>query len=224
MLKRLLLLTISAAASLALAVPALGLIGPEGVPLSVPPGLACNQASDFSALYKLTRRSREPTDLEQVIALSREQGFTIRSEAVRALKNLPDPATAREGADAGKARRVLLAYRDSPPAPSPGSAVRGGRGLQSTTRVAVSDHASLGCPVGAPAHVWWDSGFGAVSEVWRWATIGGQVGSTAGTGPSCWETTCRWYAYINGVRNRYYRSVDVYNRWYAFIRSAGCYY
>jgi hypothetical protein len=165
-----------------------------------------------------------------MLDLSVRQGFTIVPGAIDALKSLPDPsplAPRSDGADPAQPRVILVATKGPRLAQAPASLHTAGlaRSMQGRTRVAVSDHAALGCPVGAPAHVWWDSGFGAVSEVWYWATIGGQQGSTPGPpAPSCGYTTCRWYAYINGVKNRWYKSVSVFNPVYAFIESAGCYY
>jgi hypothetical protein len=172
-----------------------------------------------------SRVCRQPAGLDKMLAATRAQGFTIAPGAVRALKSLPAPTPA-SGRDPAHVHVILVGTKGSPQS-SAGTtrSVQRARVPTNSQRVAVSDHAALGCPVGAPAHVWWDSGYGAVSEVWHWATIGGQVGSTVGpAAPSCGSTTCRWYAWINGVQNRYYRSVDVYNSIYAFIESAGCYY
>lgn len=174
-----------------------------------------------------SRVCRQPAGLDKMLALTRAQGFTIAPGALRALKSLPAPTpAAASGRDSAHVHVILVGTKGSrQSATGTARAVKKARVPASSKRIAVSDHAALGCPVGAPAHVWWDSGSGAVSEVWRWATIGGQLGSTVGpAAPSCGYTTCRWYAYINGVQNRYYRSVDVYNGIYAFIESAGCYY
>jgi hypothetical protein len=174
-----------------------------------------------------SRVCRQPAGLDKMLALTRTQGFTIAPGALRALKSLPTPTpAAASGRDPARVHVILVGTKGSrQTATGTARSVQKARVPTSSQRVAVSDHAALGCPVGAPAHVWWDSGFGAVSEVWRWATIGGQVGSTVGPpAPNCGYTTCRWYAWINGVQNRYYRSVDVYNGIYAFIESAGCYY
>jgi hypothetical protein len=170
---------------------------------------------------------RQPAGLDEMLAKTRAEGFTVAPGAVRALKSLPVPTPARADSE-NPARVHVILVATKGPLQKPGGAasrVQRARVPASSKRVSVSDHAALGCPVGAPAHVWWDSGYGAVSEVWRWATIGGQIGSTVGPpAPNCGSTTCRWYAWINGVQNRYYRSVDVYNSIYAFIESAGCYY
>jgi hypothetical protein len=174
-----------------------------------------------------SRVCRQPADLDKLLASTRAQGFAIAPGAVRALKSLPVPTPAPVGVNGRDPARVHVILVGTKGTPRTLSRRQGqsARRPAASRRIAVSDHASLGCPVGAPAHVVWDSGYGAVSEVWRWATIGGQVGSTVGPAePNCGYTTCRWYAWINGVQNRYYRSVDVYNGIYAFIDSAGCYY
>ena len=149
-----------------------------------------------------------PPDAAAAIAQARADGFTIAPGALEALQHVPVNA-------AGLILVGTKGPKQAPPA---------ARTPQSATRSTAGDSASLGCPVGSAAHVWWDSGSGVVQEYWHWATIGGQTGISSPAPGSCSSTTCRWYAWANGVRDRYYRSVSVYNTYYAFIESAGCGY
>lgn len=149
-----------------------------------------------------------PPDVAAIIAQARADGFTIAPGALEALKSVPDVATGPQ--------RILVGTKATRVMPSPR------RSIQSAARVAAGDVASLGCPVGDAAHVNWDSGSGLIQEYWKWATIGGQTGTSSPAPGYCYQVTCRWYAWASGVQNRYYRSVSVYNGWYAFIRSAGC--
>jgi hypothetical protein len=149
-----------------------------------------------------------PPDAAAAVAQARADGFTIAPGALYALQHV----------SANAPGLILVGTK------GPNVAQRAARSPQSTARSAAGDVASLGCPVGSAAHVWWDSGSGYVQEYWHWATIGGQTGTSSPAPGSCPSTTCRWYAWANGVRDRYYRSVSVYNTFYAFIESAGCGY
>jgi hypothetical protein len=146
-------------------------------------------------------------DPEAIIEQARADGFTIASGARESLLRVPD---------VGGRGRILVGYK--------GPRKTAVRTLQSAKRATAGDSASLGCSVGSAAHANWTSGGGVVQEYWHWATIGGQIGTSSPAAGSCPYTTCNWYAWINGVRDRYYRSVSVYNTWYAFIVSAGCGY
>jgi hypothetical protein len=148
-----------------------------------------------------------PPDAAAAIAQTRAAGFTIAPGALQALQHVSTNAPGR-----------ILVGTKGP------KAATAGRSVQSANHVTAGDVASLGCPVGSAAHVWWDSGGGYVQEYWHWATIGGQTGTSSPAPGSCSFTTCHWYAWAAGVSNRYYRSVSVYNTWYAFIDSAGCGY
>jgi hypothetical protein len=192
------------------------------VALAMPaPGLAKSDRGGLGPA-SLTAACRDRPDVAAIIEQARADGFTIAPGVAEALERVPDVA--------GGAHRVLVGTKGGPAGHSSHAGTNGPQALaaartpQSPSRVAAGDVASLGCPVGSAAHVNWNSGMGYVQEYWRWATIGGQTGTSSPAAGYCYQTTCRWYAWAAGVQNRYYRSVSVYNTWYAFIINAGCGY
>jgi hypothetical protein len=103
-----------------------------------------------------------PPDAAAAIAQARADGFTIAPGALYALQHVPTNAPGL----------ILVGTK------GPKRAQTAARSPQSTTRATAGDSASLGCPVGSAAHVFWDSGSGYVQEYWHWATIGGQTGTS----------------------------------------------
>ena len=170
-------------------------------------GLArADAASNVPAAAQAPCNNDRP-DPRAIIEQARANGFTIAPGAQQALERVPDLAGSG---------RVLVGSKGPR-----NSAVRA---VQSVKRITAGDVTALGCPVGSAAHVNWTSGSGVVQEYWHWATIGGQTGTSSPGAGTCSFTTCNWYAWANGVQNRYYRSVSVYNTWYAFIVNSGCGY
>jgi hypothetical protein len=176
----------------------------------------------------------QPAELQAMLNRAVADGETLIPAAVEQLRNLaaggpqtrgahlltfaylPDPASPASGVATSPVPTPSNATTSSPP-PAPQ------RSLQAHHRATVSDHASLGCPVGDSAHVWWQSGEGAISDVFHWGNIGGGSG-TDPEGGYCGGLSCTNYGWDGGAANYYYQSVDVYNSWYAHITSAGCGY
>lgn len=150
----------------------------------------------------------EPPDPQAIVDRAQANGFTIAPGALEALRRVGNEPTGR----------IIVGFK------GPGPQKPAVRTVQSAKRISAGDVTALGCPVGSAAHVNWNSGSGTIQEYWTWHSIGGQTGKVSPPAGSCPSTTCNIYAWSNGMANRWYGSVSVYNTWYAFITSAGCGY
>lgn len=149
----------------------------------------------------------EPPDPQAILDKAKADGFSINPAAFEALRHVGETP----------AGRVIVGFKGPKKAATT-------RSVQSVKRINAGDVAALGCAVGSAAHVNWNSGSGVIQEYWTWHSIGGQTGKASPPSGTCSFTTCNIYAWANGLANKWYGSVSVYNTWYAFITSAGCGY